>query len=241
MNYKKPSFWIVIGFIIAISIVAIYFLTNQKQDRFDIGIVVPASNQGSFVYSDEQISPTKKQIIITSGTKLADTGVILKPIEVEQENSYEASYLTPGVAVKMDVEKGAWYQLGIDMQNPTNEDLVVYINVKNIEVRISSNALGDLEQYRTEYIGDASKVAAIAQRLPYPEGYSYSSIELQTSTEPYELIVYLDGNDDWQKKDFDLCATTAFDLIGNMGVISFRSADTGSDICSFERNELQTN
>lgn len=130
MNYKKPSFWIVIGSIITISIVAIYFLSNQKQDSFDIGIVVPAGNQGSFVYSDEQISPTKKQIIITSGTKLADTGVILKPIEVEQENSYEASYLTPGVAVKKDVEKGAWYQLGIDMQNPTNEDLVVFINVK---------------------------------------------------------------------------------------------------------------
>lgn len=36
----------------------------------------------------------------------------------------------------------------------------------------------------------AVAVSKIAQNLSYPKGYSYSSIELQTDTEPYELIVF---------------------------------------------------
>ena len=241
MEYKKPAFCIIIVSIIACAIVAICFLTNPKQDSFDIKIVVPAGSQESFVYSDEEISPTKHQIIIASGDNLGDTEVVLKPVEVRQKNSYEPTYLTPGMPVKMDVERGAWFKVGINMQNPTNEDIVVYVSVENIEVRIASIDLVDLEQYRTEYIGDAINVSAIAQHLPYPSGYSYSSIELQTSTEPYELIIYLNGEDNVQEKELKHCATTAFNLIGNMGIISFRNADSKSVIASFDRISYEDN
>ena len=38
--------------------------------------------------------------------------------------------------VKMDVEKGAWFKIGVNMQNPTDTDIVVYVEVKGVEVRI---------------------------------------------------------------------------------------------------------
>ena len=78
--------------------------------------------------------------------------------------------------------------------------------------------IAELEQYRTEWIGDAPKVSHIAQLLPYPKDYHYSSLELQTREEPYELIVYLNGTDPVQQEDFVNCAAIAFDLIGNMGM-----------------------
>lgn len=241
MNYKKPAFWVSMVSLIVCVIAAICFLTNPRQDSFDIKIVVPAGSQEKFVYSEEEISPTKHQIILSSGDNLGDTEVVLKPIEVTKENLYEPTYLTPGIPVKMDVEKGAWFKIGINMQNPRDEDLVVYIRVKNIGVRIADSQEKDLEQYRTEYIGDASNTSAIAQRLPYPGEYSYSSIELQTRTEPYELIIYLNGNGKVQEKNFKQCADIAFDLIENMGIISFYSTDSETVLFSFTREDYQAN
>ncbi len=42
------------------------------------------------------------------------------------------------MSVKMDVEKGAWFKIGVNIQNPTEESKDVYISVSNVEVRIAS-------------------------------------------------------------------------------------------------------
>ena len=90
-----------------------------------------------YIYSDEEISPTGNKITISSGEGLGDTEVVLKPIEVKEENAYdEPAYLTPGMPVKMDVEKGAWFKVGISMQNETDTDIIVYVEVEGVEVRI---------------------------------------------------------------------------------------------------------
>ena len=38
--------------------------------------------------------------------------------------------------VKMDVEKGGWFKIGVSVQNPTDTDLTVYVEVEGVEVRI---------------------------------------------------------------------------------------------------------
>ena len=113
-----------------------------KNDTYKIRITVPAGSteeiiyQEDFAYSDEEISPTGNTITISSGEGLGDTEVVLKPIEVKEENAYEPTYLTPGMPVKMDVEKGAWFKIGVNVQNPTDSDIIVYVEVKGVEVRI---------------------------------------------------------------------------------------------------------
>ena len=89
-----------------------------------------------FIYSNEEISPIGNKIRILSGKGLGDTEVVLKPIEVKEENAYEPLYLTPGMPVEMEVEKGAWFKIGVNMQNPTDEDIDVYVTVTGIELRI---------------------------------------------------------------------------------------------------------
>ncbi len=93
----------------------------------------------------------------------------------------------------------------------------------------------NLELYRTEHIGDAVAVSKIVQNLSYPKGYNYSSIELQTDTEPYELIVFLKENGNASSEEFEQCAINAFRLIGNMGLLIFSDAETKKTIASFER------
>ena len=113
-----------------------------KNDTYKIKIVVPAGSteeivyQEDFVYSDEEISPIGNKITIYSGDGLGDTEVVLKPISVKEENAYEPTYLTPGMPVEMDVEKGAWFKVGINMQNNTDTDKIVYVEIEGVEVRI---------------------------------------------------------------------------------------------------------
>ena len=103
---------------------------------FDIKIVIPAGSQDEFVFSDEEISPIKGKITISSGEGLGDTEVVLKKTDGEDENSYEPTYLTPGMPIEMEAEKGAWFKVGVSIQNPAEEDVVVSVHVENVTVRI---------------------------------------------------------------------------------------------------------
>ena len=67
---------------------------------------------------------------------MVDTEVVLKPIEVKEENAYKLAYLTPGMPVEMDAEKGAWFKVGIAVQNDTDTDKTFYVEVEGVEVRI---------------------------------------------------------------------------------------------------------
>ena len=143
LNYKKPTFWITIAAIVVCAIVAICFLTNPAKE-YQIRITIPAGSETGFYYSDEEICPKRNTLTIAKGGHLGDMEVILLPVEVKEENAYdEPIYITAVAPAKMDVEKGAWFKIGVNMQNPTAEDIDVYVMVRGVEVRIASKTKGD--------------------------------------------------------------------------------------------------
>ena len=85
MNYKKPAFWVIILAVIACVIVAVCFLTNPKQDRYTLRIVVPAGSQEEFVYTEEEVSTVRNSIKIWSGDGLGDTEVFCSPLIKQQK------------------------------------------------------------------------------------------------------------------------------------------------------------
>ena len=95
----------------------------------------------------------------------------------------------------------------------------------------------DLSQYKTDYIGDSSNVINIVSGQEYPEGYSYDSIEIQSETEPYGLTVFLKDEPSAVKLEDELQvnADMTFDLIGNLGTIDYKTADSKEIIVSYER------
>ena len=152
MNYKKPAFWIIILAVIACVGVAVCFLTNPKQDSYTLRIVVPAGSQEEFVYSDEEVSTIKNSIKIWSGDGLGDTEVLLSPVNKATETGYTATYLTHGMPVEFDAEKDTWFKVGVNMQNPTDEDIFVYVEVENVEVRISDESTPDSITFEAEIL-----------------------------------------------------------------------------------------
>ena len=138
LNYKKPTLWIMIATAAVLVILAVCFLMNPTKE-YKIRITIPAGSTEPFCYSDEEISPKGNTLTFYAGEGLGDTEITLLPVEVREENAYdEPAYITPGMPVKMDVEKGAWFKIGVNIQNPTDESMDVYVSVKNVEVRIAS-------------------------------------------------------------------------------------------------------
>lgn len=143
LRYRKPGSWIVLLAVIACGAVAVCFLTNPKQDRFRIGIVIPAGSQAEFVYANEEISPTKSPIILSAGDHLDDTEVVLTRVPGSEALS-QPQYLTPGMPLRLSAEKGSWYRIGVNVQNPTEQDITVFLDVRNVQVRIPSRAEPDV-------------------------------------------------------------------------------------------------
>ena len=152
MNYKKPAFWIVVLAVIFCLGVAVCFLTNPKQDSYMLRIVIPAGSQEEFVYSDEEVSTIKNSIKIWSGDGLGDTEVLLSPVNKTTETGYTATYLTHGMPVEFDAKRDTWFKVGVNMQNPTNEDVIVYVEVENVEVRISEESIPDSVTFEAEIL-----------------------------------------------------------------------------------------
>ena len=138
LNYKKTTLWIMIATAAVLVILVVCFLTNPTRE-YQIRITIPAGSTETFCYSDEEISPKGNTLTFYAGEGLGDTEIALLPVEVREENAYdEPAYITPGMPVKMDVEKGAWFKIGVNVQNTTDESMDVYVSVKNVEVRIAS-------------------------------------------------------------------------------------------------------
>ena len=105
-----------------------------NNETYKIKITVPAGSTDTFVYSDEEISATGNKITIWSVDGLGDTEVILSPVNENVETGYVATYLTSGMPVEFDGVKGEWFKIGISMQNDTDTDKTVYIEVEGVEV-----------------------------------------------------------------------------------------------------------
>lgn len=103
---------------------------------YKVRITIPAGSTEEFVYSDEEISAVGGKITVYSGDGLGDTEVVLLPMGEAADDEYTPTYLTPGMAAEFDVPKDEWFKVGVSVQNPTDEDINVYIEVKGAEIRI---------------------------------------------------------------------------------------------------------
>lgn len=138
----KKAFKIIVPIMILALAVVLAWVVWGQGETYTVHVTVPAGTTSEFVYiedfiySDEEISPQKNRLELKAINIPDRTEFVLKPIEVKEENAYERTYLDNGQPLLVDVEKGAWFKIGIALQNPTGEDIVVGITVENVKVRI---------------------------------------------------------------------------------------------------------
>jgi hypothetical protein len=95
-----------------------------------------------------------------------------------------------------------------------------------------------LYKYKTEYVGNASKVGGIIALLDFPDGVEYDHFELFTGSSPFGFTVHLktdtetldfyDRQSDWIP--YEKNAIVMFSLIDNVGYINFDLSDNNKCI-----------
>lgn len=73
-----------------------------------------------------------------------------------------------------------------------------------------------LHQYKTSYVGNNSKVIAIASLQEYPKGLGFAGIEILSQEEPYGLRVKLEGGAVPSREDLWKKAVITLSLIDNI-------------------------
>ncbi len=107
-----------------------------SKEPYTIEFTIPPGNSDGFIYSDQEISPNRNKLIIRAGAGISERDILLKPVQVQEENAYEPVTLKQEDSVRMRVEKGAWYKIGVAAYNPNDVPIAVEVIVENSTIRI---------------------------------------------------------------------------------------------------------
>lgn len=120
--------------LVIISLLLLASCGNKEGNIFHFSI--PAGTSETFVFSNQEISPTGSKITLST-----DTEVVIKFSQVREENAYEmiTEPLVQGTPVEIPLEKDTWYKIGVTIESPLDVDTVVNIEVSGIKVRDESS------------------------------------------------------------------------------------------------------
>ncbi len=152
------------------------------------GHKLTVSPDSEFVYTDEEISPSGRKLTVSLDPEVGEAAVVLKPTEVKEENAYEPIYLTAGMSAEIEVEKGAWFQVGLAVPNPSNEEIQVQLKVKGIGER----RIADRAQEEAPVMQDLPPMVMVNGVL-YQDTGKISSMEGRCGTMDGEITSAVDG------------------------------------------------
>ena len=170
---------------------------------------------------------------------------------IEQISVYKDGRLTEFESIEPSFLNGSLY-----IQAPPDAGEYIYelvLNYKDkgtvsygftVRVDMLTYALAEISKHKTSYVGDNSKVSAIAGNLPVPDHYfiqHYTSIK--TSEKPYGLTIYYEAasdieyGDEWPIVSPDsaiegnsrMNALVVFCMIDNLDEVTFAFRNSQSD------------
>jgi len=160
-------------------------------------ILADAANPIDFDYKADNLVPVtgKKQLILGTQKMKYDKkyDFTIESISVYKDGkliefeTVEPSYMNGNLYIKAPPSAGQYiYHLTLNFKD---KGIVNY----GFAVRVDklSYDLTEIAKYKTPYVGDNSKVAAIASLLPVPDNsFIQRYISMETSQKPYRLTVY---------------------------------------------------
>lgn len=220
LNYKKPAFWVVLVSVLAVILLAAALISNPLKG-FSI-----YQHPETYLGENSLRTPAKVHIIdntsgeeytLTAAKEIAQITAIVEDMRIaEKEISKDRSG-------RLDSRYRIYYYADIN-DSPGEYRYIVHaapvwidnnvkpsyrfnlINQKDIYKRIEEVFAGkdgkaayDMEylmKNKTQYIGNNSKVVALIDALPLPEGITRSTVKLTTSQAPYGVTISYSMEDD---------------------------------------------
>lgn len=220
LNYKKPAFWVVLVSVFAVILLAAALISNPLK-----GLSIYRHPE-TFLGENSLRTPAKVHIIdntsgeeytLTAAKEIAQITAIVEDMRIaEKEISKDRSG-------RLDSRYRIYYYADIN-DSPGEYRYIVHaapvwidnnvkpsyrfnlINQKDIYKRLEEVFAGkdgkaayDMEylmKNKTQYIGNNSKVVALIDALPLPEGITRSTVKLTTSQAPYGVTINYSMEDD---------------------------------------------
>lgn len=108
---------------------------GARRNAHQMAILIPAGSKDSFVYADEEIAATGDKIVIYAGEGVTAVDVILEPVDEYITPGYVSTCLTTSSPVTFGAQPGQWFRVGVAVQNHTDTDGVVCLDIVGVETR----------------------------------------------------------------------------------------------------------
>ena len=216
LSYKKPAFWVILIAVVACVVLGVLLLSNRTQAQeitLDGQTVRQASMVDVLSVADNRVSSdlplTDLPLLVPLSDELARevTGLIDQAEQGEESTVSDAEDL-PDKTIVFSTPNGDIYQLRNESgsfslwrntidgdchrRTLTFQDQRIETWLADAAAYVSVGRADDLYQLRTPYVGNNVAVANIVGSFQLDEVLGPYTIELQTSQEPYGIILHLE-------------------------------------------------
>ena len=249
LSYKKPAFWVVLAAAVVCAVLGVLLLADRRAPE-EILLDGQPVRQASlldvltvtdYVGSDLPITelpllvPLSDELtreitaLIDQADQSAETTVSTLPDPPEKTLVFSTS---AGEMYHLRQEDGAFFLYHADQEGPwqkrrvnwTEAEQTAYLTwQRTADAYLSVGRADDLYQLRTPYIGNHVAVTNILEALQLGEVLGHYTIELQTSQEPYGVILHLDQDltSETERRYLREMSFLLLALIDNAGSVSY--------------------
>ena len=220
LSYKKPAFWVILAAVAACVVLGVLLLADRSQPE-DITLDGQTVRQASMV-DVLSITDNRGNVALSSALPLSDlpllvplsdeltrevTDLIYQAQQGEETTVSDAGDL-PDKTIVFSTPNGDIYQLrnesgsfslwrstidgGSYRRTLTFQDQRIETWLSDAVAYVSVGRADDLYQLRTSYVGNNVAVANVLEAFQLNEVLGHYTIELQTSQEPYGILLHLD-------------------------------------------------
>lgn len=100
-----------------------------------------------------------------------------------------------------------------------------------------SDTSKNIYDYKTDYVGDNSKVINIIEGVKMPPIIKRGDVKIMSDKEPYGIVIYLENIEDMNPKDLSPDVAVYFSLISNLGYVEYKDNNENT-IVKFTRDEV---
>ncbi len=129
---KRTKFLLALALLLTLAVVFLQTLDEYRGEVFSVPINVPEGASG-FVYSHWELMSHTGAMTLSAYPNVGDTRVALLPLD--DTKPPEPVYITPGLEVDLQAEKGKWYKVGVDV-GENHEAAQLFIDVRVYAARV---------------------------------------------------------------------------------------------------------
>ena len=216
LSYKKPAFWVILIAVVACVVLGVLLLSNRTQAQeitLDGQTVRQASMVDVLSIADNRVSSdlplTDLPVMIPLSDELAqEVTDLIDQAEQGEETTVPDAEDLPDKTIVFSTPNGDIYQLRNESgsfslwrntidgdchrRTLTFQDQRIETWLADAAAYVSVGRADDLYQLRTPYVGNNVAVANIVGSFQLNEVLGPYTIELQTSQEPYGIILHLE-------------------------------------------------